>query len=311
MRFTLAQAEAFFWTAQLGSVSKTASHLHLAQPTVSLRLRDFERALGVALFRKSGRGLMLTADGIALVPRAAALLEKAAHVRSQPNAAEVSGSLKVGLAEGFAMIAMPALLEAVRRDVPRLRPEFVVATSFELERALNEHSLDLAVLVNPTGRAGIKLVPLGVQKTTWFAAPSWGLSGTIRPADLARLPIITNPPRSAMFRQIKDWFATAGHEPERLDVCSSVAVIAHLVVSGAALGVLPTKMMEADMLADRVHMLRPIPRVDSGKVYASYAEGGRTEAVNALLASINAVLAAMDYLQTGGVDRVAHRHTPG
>lgn len=174
----------------------------------------------------------------------------------------------------------------------------------------NEHSLNLAVLVNSTARAGIRLVPLGVQKTTWSAAPSWGFPGAVRPADLTRLPVITNPPRSDMFRQIKDWFATAGQEPERFDVCSSVAVIAHLVVSGAGLGVLPNKMLEADMLAGRDHMLRPIPPAVSSKVYASYAEGGRTQAVNALLASINTVLAAMDYLQTGGVGRAARRQAP-
>ena len=46
MRFTIAQLEAFFWTAQLGSLSKASGHLHLAQPTISLRLRDLERTLG-------------------------------------------------------------------------------------------------------------------------------------------------------------------------------------------------------------------------------------------------------------------------
>ena len=66
-----------------------------------------------------------------------------------------------------------------------------------------------------------------------------------------------------MFRQIKDWFATAGLEPQRLDLCSSVAVIGHLVSSGAALGVLPAKMMEADVLAGRVNVLRPVPEHQS------------------------------------------------
>ena len=53
MRFTIAQIEAFFWTAQLGSLSKAAGRLHIAQPTISLRLNDLERALDVTLFQRT------------------------------------------------------------------------------------------------------------------------------------------------------------------------------------------------------------------------------------------------------------------
>ena len=300
MRFTIPQLEAFFWTAQLGSLSKAASHLHMAQPTISLRLRDLETALDVTLFQKNGRGLALTAEGFALVPRAAALLEEADRIRLQTDPAAISGGIRVGFAEGFAVTCLPKLLEVVRQDYPLLKPEYIVSISYELERELNDRHLDLAVLVNPTGRPGMRLFPLGVQHTVWAASASWGLGPEVRPADLYRLPIVTNPPRSAMFRQINDWFATAGLEPQRLDVCNSVAVIGHLVLSGAALGLLPAKMMEAEAKVGRVQILRPIPEIDHGRVYASYADGGLTGPVSAMLKSIQKALDSMDYLK---VDR--------
>ena len=297
MRFTIAQLEAFFWTAQLGSLSKASGHLHLAQPTVSLRLRDLERTLGVKLFQKNGRGLALTAEGIALIPRAGALLEEADRIRLQSDPAAISGSIRIGFADGFAVTCLPKLLELVRHDYPLLKPEYVVAMSYELERELNDRRLDLAVLVNPIGHHGMRLLPLGVQDTAWVAATAWGLGTDIRPADLYRLPIVSNPPQSAMFRQIKDWFATAGLEPQRLDICSSVAVIGRLVSSGSALGVLPAKMMETDVAAGRVHVLRPIPDLIHGRVYASHAEGGLTGPVNAVLTSIRKALDWGNYLR--------------
>jgi DNA-binding transcriptional LysR family regulator len=300
MRFTIAQLEAFFWTAQLGSLSKAAGHLHMAQPTISLRLRDLERALGVSLFQKSGRGLALTSEGIALVPRVATLLEEADRIRQQTDPAAISGSIRVGFAEGFAVTCLPKLLEIVRQDFPLLKPEYVVAISYELEQDLVDRHLDLAVLVNPIGRQGMRLFPLGVQDTVWAASAAWGLGPSVRPVDLYRLPVVSNPPRSAMFRQINDWFATAGLEPQRLDICSSVAIIGHLVSSGAALGVLPAKMMEAEAAAGRVHILRPVPEINHGRVYASYADAGLTGPVSAMLKSIQKALASMDYLR---VDR--------
>jgi DNA-binding transcriptional LysR family regulator len=300
MRFTIAQLEAFFWTAQLGALSKAAGHLHMAQPTISLRLRDLENALGVTLFQKNGRGVTLTPEGIALVPRAAALLEEADRIQLQTDAAAISGSIRVGFAEGFAVTCLPKLLEVVRRDYPLLKPEYVVSITYELERELSDRHLDLAILVNPIGRPGMRLHPLGVQDTVWVAAASWGLGPDVRPADLYRLPIVSNPPRSAMFRQINDWFATAGLEPQRLDICSSVAVIGHLVLSGAAFGVLPAKMVEAEEREGRVKILRPVPDIIHGRVYASYPEGGLTGPVSAMLKSIQKALASMDYLK---VDR--------
>ena len=300
MRFTLAQMEAFYWTSRLGSLGRAVSHLHLAQPTVSLRLRDLENALKIKLFERSGRGLKPTAEGLALMPRATAIIEEAEQISLQADPAAVTGSIRVGFAEGFAVTGLPALLETVRADYPLLKAEYVVAISYELERELNDRHLDLAVLVNPIGRPGMKLVPLGVQDTAWAAPRSWNVAPTAGPADLCHLPIVSNPPRSAMFRQIKDWFATAGLEPARLDICSSVAVIGHLVSSGAALGVLPVRMIEPEVAAGRVTMIRPAPELNHGRVYASYPDGGLTAPVNAMLKSIQKTLAGLNYLKVIG-----------
>lgn len=297
MRFTIAQLEAFFWTARLGSLSRAAGHLHMSQPTISLRLRDLEQALNVELFQRKGRGLAPTVEGLALLPRAAALLEEADRIMLQTDPAVVTGNIRVGFAEGFAMTCLPALLETVRADYPLLKAEYVVSISYELERELNDRHLDLAVLVNPIGRPGMRLVPLGVQDTAWVASVKWGLGPEVRPADLYHLPIVSNQPRSAMFRQIKDWFATAGLEPLRHDLCNSVAVIGHLVSSGVALGVLPARMMEAEVAAGMVEVLRPVPELNHGRVYASYPEGGLTAPVSAMLKSIQKALEAIDYLK--------------
>jgi DNA-binding transcriptional LysR family regulator len=132
MRFTLAQIEAYFWTARLGSLGRAASHLHLAQPTISLRLRDLEHALAVKLFERRGRGLALTAAGLALLPRATALIEEADRIALQADQAIISGSIRVGFAEGFAVTCLPALLETVRADFPLLKAEYVVAIAYEL-----------------------------------------------------------------------------------------------------------------------------------------------------------------------------------
>ena len=70
MRATLNQLEAFYWIARLGGFHAAATRLNLTQPTVSLRIRGLEEALGVRLFERAGRQAGLTTEGRHLLPQA-------------------------------------------------------------------------------------------------------------------------------------------------------------------------------------------------------------------------------------------------
>jgi len=296
MRLTLAQLEAFFWAVELGSVQAAARQLHLAQPTVSLRLRDLENALGVQVFERAGRGIRPTASGLGLLDRAKTVLREVDRIREPLSQAPVAGVVRVGVAEGVSMVCLAPLVRALREDYPALRPEFTVATTAALEPEMARHELDLAILVNPVGHHGIRLIPLGLQPTSFMAAPSWGLSGKVRPADLRHIPIVSNPPPSAMYRQTQDWFAAAGIEPARIDMCSSVTVSAHLIASGVAVGVLPHKMVEQQIRDGALVILQTDPPVSHGHVYAAYRDGGESKAIDAIIHSLRGVLSSMDYL---------------
>lgn len=296
MKLTLAQLEAFFWAAQLGSVQLAARKLNLAQPTISLRLRDLEAVLGVALFERSGRGIRPTDWGFKLQRHAASVLNQVEQIHEQTGSTDVSGTVRIGFAEGFAMVCLAPLLKILQGDYPLLRPELVVSPSSGLEKDLVEQKLDLAFLVNPFGHPGLQLKSLGTQPTVWAAAPSWRLPKRVRPRDLRGHPIISNPPPSAMYRQISDWFATAGLEPARLVVCTSVASVCHLICEGAGIGLLPAKMIENHAATGQVRILNADPVVEGGRIYAATWAGGNTNAISAVIRSTRDVLSAIDYL---------------
>ena len=72
---TIAQLETFFWTVELGSVHRAAAKLNLAQPTISLRLRQLEAEVGIQLLARSGRGLHITREGNAFLTHAKLVLD--------------------------------------------------------------------------------------------------------------------------------------------------------------------------------------------------------------------------------------------
>jgi len=298
-RVSLGQLEAFVWTARLSSVEQAARHLHLAQPSVSLRLRDLQAALGVRLLQRAGRGIRLTAEGRLLLERALGILSDVENLQAVGER-EIGGLLRFGVAEGFAAVCVPPLMRALRRDLPKLQVDLVIATSAGLEQDLSDDRLDLAVLVDPIGRANLRLVPLGLQETSWVAAPSWQLPAGARPQDLWQVPILTNPPPSPMFRQVMAWFATARLDPVKLNVCSSVTTIGQLIAAGIGIGVMPLKVIAPYVEAGTIAPVTTTPSLDAGRVFVSYGAGVPRRAIEAAVRVLDQVLRAIDYFAFAG-----------
>ena len=297
MKITLAQLEAFYWVVRLGSVREAARQLNVAQPTISLRIRDLETAVGSKVFQRAGRTLQANQAGEALLVHARGVLDEVSRIRERLGAGkEISGILRVGVSETFALVCLPALLKILRTEHPLLRIELSVSTSFELEEEIRDHRLELAFLVDPVDHPGLRLVPLGIQETTWAAAPAWGLGPVIRPADLRHLPILTNAFPSPMYRRITEWFRTAGIEPTNVDICTSVTVIVTLVTAGVALGFLPRKMIEAQHAEGLIRCLDSRPEMGDAKVFAAYRRDDTSPTIEAVMRATRTVLAQIDFL---------------
>lgn len=129
----LPQLLVFEAVARLGSVTRAAQSLHLAQPTVSIQLRKLADALGVALFRPQGRCLQLTAAGHELVESAAELRACLARTdeRLAPWRTPASERLLVA-AEPDAKEPATRLTDAFRSRHPRVEISLHVADRTEL-----------------------------------------------------------------------------------------------------------------------------------------------------------------------------------
>ena len=71
----LQHLRAFEAIAREGNLTRAAESLHLTQPAVSMQIKSLQELLQVTLFVRTGRGLMLSAHGRALVPAARKILE--------------------------------------------------------------------------------------------------------------------------------------------------------------------------------------------------------------------------------------------
>jgi DNA-binding transcriptional LysR family regulator len=297
MRVTLAQLEAFYWTATYSSVERAASVLNIAQPTVSLRLRGIEDALGYKPLQRVGRGLKLTLRGQDLLDECKTILASLEKIDARRSTQKLSGPIRLGFAEGFAMICLPQIVARLHLEYPELQPELMVATSAEVEPELHALRLDLAFLVHPTEHPQFKLVPLGTQETSWIASVNFNLPSIVRPQDLAAFSIISNPVGSINYQQMIGWFASAGLTPNRIDFCNSVSMLADLVNKGVGLGIYPNKLAERELREEKVTILQTDPPIADTPIFAKYHRQSRKPKVEAVLNTVVSVLGELDYLR--------------
>jgi len=194
----------------------------------------------------------------------------------------VTGRIRIGLAEGFAVACLPPLIPLLEREFPLLRPEWTVETSLGLEQALIRGNLDVAVVVNAVGHRNIRLTPIGLQKTVLAASNRLEIPSGASPYDLSRFRIVTTPPPTAMYRAIIEWFALGNQKPGPLCVCSSVNVAAQLVGAGLGIGAFPARMVEAYQAAGNIVAIASDLPLEDGRVYVAdraMADQTRTTAI--------------------------------
>ena len=132
---------------QRGTIAAVADALQFTPSAVSQQLAMLERETGVRLLERAGRGVRLTDPALVLVEHAGALLERAAEAEADLAAATrtVTGRGRIaGFQSAALRLALPAM-EALARDAPRLRCEFVEAEPEQALPALALGDLDLVI----------------------------------------------------------------------------------------------------------------------------------------------------------------------
>jgi DNA-binding transcriptional LysR family regulator len=281
MRVTFPQLEAFYWICRLGTFQAAAQHLHLSQPTVSIRIRQLQSALGKTLLERAGRQVHPTAAGSALFAHAEQALGLALQIEKVGSTrAPARVLMRVGAPETFAMACLADLTSLLVREHTELKLEVTIANSAELTALLHARKLDLAFITDPDFDRRLRAEPLGGHEMLWVAAPQFDLPEIVRPADILPHQIICNPHPSVMFRLMMQWFRSAGAELPRMHTCTSLTVMARLAASGVGVTLLPPSIVAAELAAGalRTHAARPrIPGVNMFAVF--HEENASTRAV--------------------------------
>ncbi|HEU5090075.1 MAG TPA: LysR substrate-binding domain-containing protein, partial [Roseiflexaceae bacterium] len=163
--------------ARLGSVTRAAEELHVAQPSLSKQIKALEGELGVALFDRVGRRVELSEGGRVLLPYARRVLREVGAARDALHEHEqlARGHVVIGAPPTIGARLLPEALAAFHSQHPAIELELHEAGSAPLVRLLLEGGVDLAVVPIPAG--GTQSLALFTEDLVVAVAPHHRLAG--------------------------------------------------------------------------------------------------------------------------------------
>jgi LysR family hydrogen peroxide-inducible transcriptional activator len=146
--YSLRQLQYAVAVADTGGFRRAAERCHVSQPSLSAQLAQLESALGVTLFERGRRRVLLTPAGADLVERARRVLIEAdaLAVAAQRFHDPLAGTLRIAIIPTVSPYLLPELAPALRRVAPRLTVVWSEQKTPEVLRDLAAGRLDAAVL---------------------------------------------------------------------------------------------------------------------------------------------------------------------
>ena len=193
----LRQARTFITVAELGSVSKAAVRLRVAQPALSRQIMDLEQELGLRLFDRVGRRLLLTSEGEQLIAGCRVLLNCAASVTEQAQLLRQGdvGALRVAGSPQHIESVLSGFLHRYAQRYPEVEVKISEGTGSEILTLLERGDVHLGqnlLHAVKLDERHFESLPLGSVELLAVCRPSTPLGSrpTIEVARLADFPLL-------------------------------------------------------------------------------------------------------------------------
>lgn len=261
MHITLRQLEVFAEVLKSGSTTQASVMLALSQSAVSAALTDLEGQLGVQLFDRVGKRLVVNEHGRLLYPRALALLEQTTEIEQLFR--EDNGAIRVYASSTIGNYILPAMIARYRHDFPDLPLELSVGNSQDVINAVLDFRVDIGLIEGPCHSTEIVSEPWLEDELVVFAAPSSPLTkGPVTLEQLAASSWILRE-RGSGTRELVDYLLLS-HLPRfqmAMELGNSEA-IKHAVRHGLGISCLSRRVIAEQLQAGTLSEVPvPLPRL--------------------------------------------------
>ncbi len=242
----------FVQISDLGSITRAAAHLSIAQPALSRHVRSLEDELGVQLLVRLPRGVRLTGAGRQFLDHCRRILRELDRARDElRSSAEVpSGRVILGLSPTVGPLLLPGVIERVRRQCPQITLKIVEWFSAQLYDALLTGRVDVAVLTNAPPSRALKFTPLFSEPIVVLAPPQpRGTRRFYTLPELSKTPVVTS---EAIRHIVEEQISRYGWRLNVEAEIDAIEAIRQLLLRGSGTSILPVSAFHNDIGEGRI-----------------------------------------------------------
>ncbi|MBM3259761.1 MAG: LysR family transcriptional regulator [Candidatus Sericytochromatia bacterium] len=241
--FTLRQLQYIVAVADALSFSKASERCRVAQPSLSAQVAQVEDALGIRLFERDRRRVLVTVPGAVFVERARALLTSAGDLEAAARRATdpLSGTLRLGVIPTVAAYALPRITPVVRARHQDLTILWTEDRTSSLRTMLESGRLEAALLALEADLGPVDHEPVATDRfllATPPGDPLGAMPGPARLEDLQDREVLLLDDGHCLREQILS-FCSRTSLREQAYRATSLTTLAQMVAAGAGITLLP------------------------------------------------------------------------
>jgi LysR family transcriptional regulator, nitrogen assimilation regulatory protein len=260
----LRQLEYFVRVAELGSFTKAAVALDVAQPALSRQVRLLEVELRQNLLTRNGRGAIATEAGKLLLEHGRGILHQVERAREELGRVRgaLAGRVAVGLPPSVAKRLTVSLVREFRQRMPEATVSISEGLSAGMLESLATGRLDIALVYNAAPSADVELTPL-IEEPLYLVQRHAGTAArTARPRpislrEVAKLPLVIPSRPNAIRMLVETELAALGCRPQVALEIDGVPAMLDLVADGAGCAILSRNAV-ATSAHPQAFSMRPI-----------------------------------------------------
>ena len=246
----LESLEIFRAVVQEGGIIRAATKLNRVQSNVTTRIKQLEERLGLQLFRRQGRSLVLSPEGDLLLSYAQRLFRLADEAESELRAGKPMGVFRIGSLESTAGSRLAPILSRFHRLYPGVVVELATGTTGALVQRVTNFEMEAAFVSEPFTAPGLSTLKVFDEELVLITAKD--AQPVTRAADLAGSTLIAFANGCSYRKRLEDWLGASGVMAARtLEFGSYQAMIA-CVAAGTGFAIVPRSLLFAVRAANDV-----------------------------------------------------------
>lgn len=242
------QLEVFVGIVKHGSFTRAANALYLTQPTVSTHIDLLEEELGVLLFERQGREVLLTEAGRLFYPYAADILSLRDKVIDAVNRykEQIAGSITVASSTTPGNYLLPRLIKPFCTEYADVRFKIAISNSAKVLDAVRDYQADIGLVGLTAKDKQLEFVPVCQDKMVVIASSAYPCSGGNKALSVAQIKaenLIIRSPGSATRQVLERALNEIGQSLSDLNVImevDSLEAIKNFVKYGAGISIVPS-----------------------------------------------------------------------